>query len=164
MEMAIPASDMMFDEIPIRRIGMNPSSTATGIVMIGTIADGMCQRNTRITRLTMTISRMSSWRSVAIDWSMSSERSYVVTNLTPAGRDGSSSFMRDLTRAMTSRAFSAWRMTTMPPTASPAPSRSAMPRRISGPSATDATSRSRTGVPRSSVFRTTCSRSAFDVT
>ena len=58
---------------------------------------------------------------------------------------------------MTSRAFSAWRMTTMPPTASPLPSRSAMPRRISGPSATDATSRSRTGVPRSSVLSTTCS-------
>ena len=51
----MPASDMMFDEIPISRIGMNASSTETGIVMIGTMADGMCQRKIRITRLTMMI-------------------------------------------------------------------------------------------------------------
>ena len=48
MEMAIPASDMMFDEMPISRIGMNASSTETGIVMMGTMADGMCQRKSRM--------------------------------------------------------------------------------------------------------------------
>ncbi len=71
----MPASDMMFDEMPISRIGMNASSTDTGMVMMGTIADGMCHRKIRITRLTMTISRMSSWRSVAIERSMRSDRS-----------------------------------------------------------------------------------------
>ena len=75
MEMAMPASDMMLEEIPINRIGMNASSTATGIVMMGTIADGMCHRKIRITMLTMMISRISSCRSVAIDRSMRSERS-----------------------------------------------------------------------------------------
>ena len=43
-------------------------------------------------------------------------------------------------RSMTLSAFSPWRITTMPPTTSPSPSRSATPRRISGPSATVATS------------------------
>ena len=38
------------------------------------------------------------------------------------------------TRSMTLSAFSPWRMTTMPPTVSPRPSRSATPRRMSGPS------------------------------
>ena len=53
MEMAIPASDMMFDERPMKCIGMKASRTETGIVMMGTMADGMCQRNTRMTRLTI---------------------------------------------------------------------------------------------------------------
>jgi hypothetical protein len=49
---------------------------------------------------------------------------------------------------MTSSAFSPNRMTTMPPTTSPRPSSSAIPRRMSGPSRTDATSATRIGVPR----------------
>ena len=71
----MPASDMMLEEMPISRIGMNASSTDTGMVMMGTIADGMCHRKIRITTLTMTIWSISSWRSVSIDRSMRSERS-----------------------------------------------------------------------------------------
>ncbi len=53
MEMAIPASDMMFVVRPMKYIGMNARMTEMGIVMIGMIADGMCQRKIRITMLTM---------------------------------------------------------------------------------------------------------------
>ena len=73
--MAIPASDMMFEVIPMIVIGMKASSTDTGIVMIGTIAEGMCQRKIRITRLTMIISSTSSCFSVSIERSIRSERS-----------------------------------------------------------------------------------------
>ena len=52
-----------------------------------------------------------------------------------------------LTRAITSNAFSPCRMMTIPETASPRPSRSAAPRRKSGPIATSATSLTRIGVP-----------------
>ena len=148
----MPASDMMLDEMPIQAIGMNASSTATGMVTIGTIADGMCQRKTRMTRLTITISSSRS----CFRWSMArwirSDRSYVVTMVAPSGSDGLTSSSRCLTRSMTARAFSPWRITTTPPATSPLPSRSLTPRRISGPSATWPTSRTRTGVPRASVF------------
>ena len=65
--MAIPASDMMLELIPSRYIGMNDKSTATGMVTIGMMADGMCQRKIRITRLTMIISTISSCFSVSIE-------------------------------------------------------------------------------------------------
>ncbi len=51
------------------------------------------------------------------------------------------------TRSMVASAFSPYRMTTMPPTTSPRPSRSATPRRTSGAMCTSATSATRTGVP-----------------
>ena len=65
----------MLTVTPMKYIGMNDSSTDTGIVTIGTIADGMCQRNTRITSETMIISTVSSWRSVSMARSMRPERS-----------------------------------------------------------------------------------------
>ncbi len=65
----------MFEEIPSHHIGMKASSTETGIVTIGTMAEGMCQRNSRITRLTMAISSTSSCFSVSIARWISSERS-----------------------------------------------------------------------------------------
>ena len=43
----MPASDMMFEVRPMKYIGMKASSTETGIVTIGMIADGMCQRKTQ---------------------------------------------------------------------------------------------------------------------
>ena len=56
----MPARLMMFEVMPRKYIGMKLSTTEIGIVMIGTNADGMCQRKNRITRLTMIISMISS--------------------------------------------------------------------------------------------------------
>ncbi len=61
---------------------------------------------------------------------------------------------------MTFSAFSPCRMTTMPPTASPVPSRSATPRRGSGPRPTDATSDSRIGTPPGPVPTTMAAKSS----
>jgi hypothetical protein len=64
------------------------------------------------------------------------------------------------TRAMVSRAFSPLRMTITPPTASPSPSSSPMPRRISGPIRTSATSPISTGVPSGETMSGMRSRSS----
>ena len=66
---------MMLEEIPIRYIGIKHRKTETGIVRMGTIAEGRCQRNKRITRLTMIISRTSSLFKLAMDFSIKVERS-----------------------------------------------------------------------------------------
>ena len=52
----------MLDEMPRNHIGMKARRTEIGMVRMGTIAEGMCQRKRRITRLTITICRTSSWR------------------------------------------------------------------------------------------------------
>ncbi len=96
---------------------------------------------------TTMISSISFDRSVSTERLIRSDRSYVVTIFTPGGSDGSISFSRAFTRSMTSSAFSPLRITTMPPTASPLPSRSVMPRRISGPSDTRPMSPTVSGVP-----------------
>ena len=75
MEMAIPASDMMFEEMPNSVMGMKASRTETGMVTMGTMAEGMCHRKTRITRLTIRISRRSSCFRVSRERWISSERS-----------------------------------------------------------------------------------------
>ena len=54
---------------------MKASSTETGIVTMGTMADGMCQRKTRMTSETMIISIVSSCFSVSMARSISVERS-----------------------------------------------------------------------------------------
>ena len=60
IEIAMPARDMMLAVKPMKYIGMNASATATGIVIIGTSAEGMCHRKNKITRLTMIISTIRS--------------------------------------------------------------------------------------------------------
>ena len=75
MEMAIPASDIRFAPIPIAYMGMKASATDTGMVTMGTIAEGMCQRKIRITIDTITISSISLDFTVPMAWPMSSERS-----------------------------------------------------------------------------------------
>ena len=57
--MAIPPRDMMFAVKPIACIGMNARTTAIGIVRIGMIALGGCQRKMRMTILTMSNSSRS---------------------------------------------------------------------------------------------------------
>ncbi len=55
---------------------MKASSTETGMVTIGTIADGMCQRKSRITSADDDhLDRTSSWLSVAIARWIRPERS-----------------------------------------------------------------------------------------
>ena len=75
MEMAIPASDMMLEVMPMKYMGMKARRTETGIVTIGMIDEGMCQRKIRITKLTMIISRSSSSLRFAMAFSIRSERS-----------------------------------------------------------------------------------------
>ena len=65
----------MLELIPKSFIGMKERTTAAGIVTMGMIALGTCQRKIRMMRETISISRMSSWRSVLIERSMSSDRS-----------------------------------------------------------------------------------------
>ena len=65
----------MFAVSPIRYIGINEMMMATGIVVMGISADGMCQRKMRITRLTMISSSINVPFSVSIARSISSARS-----------------------------------------------------------------------------------------
>ena len=55
MAMAMPPSDMMLAVMPIMRKGMKESRTATGMVIIGMMALGICQRKSRITSATVKI-------------------------------------------------------------------------------------------------------------
>ncbi len=65
----------MFDESPMKCMGMKASRTETGMVMMGTMADGKCHRKTRITRLTMAISSSSSCFRLSMERWIRSERS-----------------------------------------------------------------------------------------
>ena len=56
-------------------IAKNAPSKATGMVMMGTMAEGMCHRKTRMTALTMMISSSSSCWRLSIERWMSSGRS-----------------------------------------------------------------------------------------
>ncbi len=163
MAIAMPPSDMMFAVMPRARNGTNETSTATGIVMTGMRALGTCHRNSSTTKTTirMTWTRVSVTLSMA-RW-MSSERSYTGRMLIPCGSPGVTCRILSFTRPMTSRAFWPCRITTMPETTSPVPSRSATPRRRSGPSATWPRSRTRMGVPFSLTATTIRSKSASDV-
>ncbi len=75
MEMAMPASDMMFTVTPIQYSGMKAKSTEIGMVKMGTKAEGICQRKSIITAATMIISTVSSWVKVSMARFMRSERS-----------------------------------------------------------------------------------------
>ena len=71
----MPASDMRFALSPIACSGMKASATLTGMVTMGTIAEGKCQRKSRMTIETMTISSISLSLTVPMARSISSERS-----------------------------------------------------------------------------------------
>ena len=75
MEMAMPASDMRFAFRPMRYMGMKAMATETGMVTMGTIADGMCHRKMRMMIETMIISSTSLCFTVVMARLMSSERS-----------------------------------------------------------------------------------------
>ncbi len=71
----MPASDIKFAFSPISFIGMNASATETGIVMIGMIDDGKCQRNSKMISETTIISSASLPWTVSMARSIKSERS-----------------------------------------------------------------------------------------
>jgi len=75
MEIAIPASDIRLAFTPKSFNGMNDRATATGMVTIGMIDEGKCQRKTRMTIETMMISSISLSLTVPIARSIRSERS-----------------------------------------------------------------------------------------
>src|ERR1017187_8430237 len=101
MEIAMPARLMMFEVMAMKYMGMNASATEIGIVMIGTIAEGICQRKKSTTKLTMIISIIRSSVRLWMDFLINSERSYVETTSTPSGSDGLISSSLVFTRPMT---------------------------------------------------------------
>jgi hypothetical protein len=73
--MAMPASDMRLAFSPMKCMGMKASATLTGMVTMGMMALGMCQRKTRMMMETTIISSISFHFTVSMAWSMSTERS-----------------------------------------------------------------------------------------
>src|ERR1022692_2718351 len=85
---AIPPNDMMLDVRPIIFMGMNAMMTATGMVTIGMVALGMCQRKIMMTIATMISSSMRVCFRFSMDRRISSDRSYAVTTFTPQNQFG----------------------------------------------------------------------------
>ena len=118
------------------------------------MADGMCQRKNKITALTMIISSSRSCFRLSMDCWINSDGS-----IRRHDRDALRQRRLQLRQLRfhglddMERVFS-MAHTTIPPTTSPLPSRSAIPRRICGPSAMVATSRSKTSVPAGFDFHT----------
>ena len=73
--MTIPPRDMMLAVTPMSRKGMKERRMATGMVMMGMMALGMCQRNNRITRETVTSTSTRVPFMLSMDRWISSERS-----------------------------------------------------------------------------------------
>ena len=157
--MAMPPSDMMSAPTPMRRIARNAIRMPTGSVRMATSAERACHRNTRHTSATMNDSSASFPASVAIARLISSLRSYTGRTTTPRGRPCWTSASFAFTPSIVVSAFWPNRITTMPPTASPRPSSSAMPRRIAGPMETRPSSATRIGVPARDACTTTFSMS-----
>ena len=157
---AMPPRDMMSAPTPTQRMAMNAIRMPIGSVRIATSADRACSRNTMQTRATTTLSSRSLPRRFSIARSIRSLRSYTGVTTTPGGRPALTCSSFALTPWIVSRAFSPNRITTMPPTASPRPSSSAMPRRTAGPMLTRPSSATRTGVPFAVAPTTTFSMSA----
>ena len=105
MAMATPPRLMMLEFMPSRRMAMKAISTPTGSMMIATSALRTCSRNTRHTAATIRLSSISVVFSVWMARWISSERSYTVSMVTPAGRPGAISVSFSLTPAITSSAF-----------------------------------------------------------
>jgi hypothetical protein len=99
---AIPPRLMMLALMPSQRMAMNAISTPTGSIKIATSALRACIRNTTQTTATISASSASVRFRVSIARSISCERSYTASILTPSGRLGPISLMRCLTFSITS--------------------------------------------------------------
>ena len=147
MAIAIPPRLMMSAPMPSPRMAMKAMRMPRGRVTRATRALRTCQRKRTVTSPTISDSSRSFVRRVSMARWIRSERSYTGRTTSPPGMPGASSASRSFTRSMVASAFSPKRMTTIPPTASPRPFRSATPRRTSGASRTSATSATRMGMP-----------------
>ena len=144
---AMPPRLMMLELTPKARITRKENRMPSGRVTITTRADRAWNRNSAITAATISDSSSSFPSSVRTARRIRSLRSYAVRSRTPAGSPDSISASRSFTRSIVSQASAPKRMTTMPLTTSPLPSRSAAPRRGAGPMETLATSATRIGMP-----------------
>jgi hypothetical protein len=160
MAMAIPPMDMMLACTPISRMTTKAMRMAMGSVTAATSELRRCSRKMAVISPTRSSSSPSLSCRLAIARRISGARSYASTTRTPAGSPDWIDASRSRTASITCSAFSPWRITTIPVTTSPRPSRSATPRRMSGPSCTRATSITRTGVPPIPVVSTTFSMSS----
>ena len=94
----MPASDMRLAFSPIRYMGMKASATLAGMVTMGIVADGMCQRKSRMMSETMMISSMSLLVD-RVDGAVDELGAIVGRDhLTPSGSEGLSSSSLALTR------------------------------------------------------------------
>ncbi len=75
MEMAMPARLMRLAFWPMPYMGMKARATDTGMVMMGTMADGTCHKKMRMMIETTIISSMSLCFTVLMALWISSERS-----------------------------------------------------------------------------------------
>ncbi len=131
----MPPSDMMFALTPCSRITMNATSTPSGSDKTATSAERRCSRNARHTSATTANSSISlsrRWSTRALD-----QLGAVVGRHDLDTRRQALLELVELRlhRADRLQAFLPERSTMIPPTTSPSPSSSAMPRRISGPTA-----------------------------
>ena len=144
---ATPPRLMMLALMPSARMPMKAARMPTGSMRMATSAERRWSRKTTQTSATIRLSSVSVCFKVAMARSISSERSYVVTMLTPSGRLALISAILVLTLWMTSSALTPKRAMAMPDTTSPSPFNSVMPRRSSATSSTRPISATRTGVP-----------------
>ena len=163
MAIAMPPSDMILAVIPWPAIIINAANIPSGKVIIATRALRACNRKRKVIRATIRLSSKSLCSKYSTEPSMSLLRSYTTFSSTPSGNPCLTDCSLSLISSMTLKAFAPGRITTMPPTASPIPFSSVMPRRMDGPSTMRATSPRVTGVP-STLLRTVCSKSSGFVT
>ena len=161
--MAMPPKDMMLALMPWARMAANATRIATGRLRMTVSDERTWNRKMAQTAATMANSSASVVVRLSMARSMSAERSYTVTTSTPSGRPAASSRKRAFTPAMVASAFSPARITTMPPTTSPMPFKSATPRLMRGPVRSSATSLSRMGTPCSFTLRGTAAKSSRPV-
>ena len=132
MAMAIPPRLMTLALMPNNCISKILANIASGRLITATSAERACSKKTRHTSATTIISSSSFWLKLLTVFSISSARSYTVTSSTPSGRPFCNSASLRFTAAMVLNAFSPCRMTIIPPTTSPSPFSSAIPRRAPG--------------------------------
>ncbi len=162
MAIAMPPSDITLALMPCCCITMKAASTPSGSETMATSALRRWNRNAKQISATTANSSSSLVERFCTARSIRPERSYTGTISTPAGSPRCNSANRALTAAMVCSAFLPERITITPPTDSPSPSSSPMPRRISGPSWMRATSPSRTETP-ASVVRSGMARKSSSV-